>query len=169
MTRRMTSASVIVLAVCLVAIAEPKPNFSGVWVMDRSRTFGQPPNMQQTMAVTQTEDRIEVETRLIQADTERTVKDNYVLDGKEYEFTPPIPANTPPNTPPQKGKRKANWLPNGNGILVNEEITIETPKGPAITQLMRKWIFTGEGELTITTFVDAPDRSYESKRIFLKK
>jgi len=169
MIRKMTTASVAILIICLLAIATPKPNFSGVWVMDRTRSFGQPPNMQQTMTVTQTENQIELETKLIQADTERTVKDTYVLDGKEYDFTPPMPANTPPNTPPAKGKRTANWLPNANGILVSEVITNETPKGPSTTQLMRKWTLTGEGELTITTFVDAPNISYESKRIFLKK
>jgi hypothetical protein len=169
MTQKITSACVIVLLVCLLAVAYAKPNFSGAWAMDRSRSFGQPGNMNQTMTVTQNEDQIEVVTKLIMPDNERTVKDTYVLDGKEYEFTPPAPFNAPPNTPAQKGKRTAKWLPNATGILVTELITSETPKGPATTQLMRKWTFTGEGELTITTFVDGPNGSYEAKRIFLKK
>jgi hypothetical protein len=149
--------------------ANPKPDFSGVWVMDRDRSLGQPANVKQSMTVTQAEDQITVETKLNLPDSERIVKDVYVLDGKEYDFTPPLPLTAPPNTPPAKGKRTVNWLSNGAGILVTEAITNETPKGPATTQIMRKWTFTGDGELTITNFVDTPTVSYESKRIFLKK
>jgi hypothetical protein len=169
MNHKMMSASVAMLVVSMIAMGSPKPNFSGTWTMDRDRSLGQPANMQQTMTVTQAEDQINVETKLVLPDSERTVKDTYVLDGKEYEFTPPQPPNAPPNTPPAKGKRTANWLPNATGILVTEVITNETPKGPTTTQLMRKWTFTGDSELTITTFVDTPTVSYESKRIFLKK
>lgn len=165
----MTRTSAVVLVFSLVAAANPKPNFSGAWVMDRGRSFGQPANMAQTMTVAHNEDQVVVETKLILPDNERTVKDTYLLDGKEYDFAPPLPLNAPPNTPAARGKRTANWLPNANGILVTEVITNETPKGPVTTQFMRKWIFTGEGELTITTFVDTPTASYESKRIFIKK
>jgi len=169
MTHKMTIATGAVLISCMLAIAATKPNFSGAWVMDRARSFGQPPNVQQSMTVTQAEDQVTVETKLTQPDSERIVKDTYVLDGKEYDFTPPLPLNAPPNTPPAKGKRTANWLPNATGILVTEVITTETPKGPVTTQVVRKWTLTGEGELTITNFVDTATVSYESKRIFLKK
>jgi hypothetical protein len=169
MNGKMTTAWATVFIFCVVAMANPKPNFSGAWVMDRGRSFGQPANMQQSMTVTQTEDQVTVETKLTLPDSERIVKDTYMLDGKEYEFTPPLPLNAPPNTPAAKGKRTANWLPNATGILVTEVITSETPKGPSTTQIMRKWTLSNEGELTITNFVDTPSVSYESKRIFLKK
>ena len=165
MKLKMISAVAMILAVCLFAMAMPKSNFSGAWVMDRTRSFGLPGNMQQTMTVTQTENQLEVETKLIQPDNERTVKDSYVFDGQEHEFTPA----TPPNAPPAKGRRTTNWLPDGNGIVVNEVVTTETPKGPATTQVTKKWTFTGEGELTIALFVDGPNGSYEAKRIFTKK
>src|SRR6266511_1350584 len=145
MNWKVISAAAIVLGVCLFAMAKPKPNYTGAWVMDRGRSFGLPGNKQLTMTVTQTEEQIEVETRLIQPDNERTVKDTFVFDGKEHEFTPPTPANAPP----AKGKRTANWLPDGNGILVNEVVTTETPKGPVTTQVTKKWTLTGDGELTI--------------------
>ncbi|HEV2904659.1 MAG TPA: hypothetical protein VGW32_06410, partial [Pyrinomonadaceae bacterium] len=82
-----------------------KPDFSGSWTMDRARSFGLPGNMNQTMTVTQAGDEIALETKLIQPNNERTVKDSYVLEGKERDFTP----QTPPGAPPAKGKRTAYW------------------------------------------------------------
>lgn len=172
MTGKVMTAGTAVLLFCLVALvmaANPKPNFSGTWVMDVARSFGQPANMQQNMTISQTEDQIIVETKLIQPDNERTVNDTYVLDGKEYEFTPPLPPKAAPNTPAAKGKRTAAWLPTGTGIVVTDVITNETPKGPVTTQIARKWTITRDGELTITMFIDAPNGSYETKRIFLRK
>jgi hypothetical protein len=151
-----------------IGLAAQKPNFSGSWTMDRARSFGMPGNMQQTMMVNHTADQIELETKLIQPDNERTVKDNYILDGKEREFTPQAPPNAPPNAPPPKGKRTANWLPNGNGIVVNEVTTAETPKGTVTSQLTRKWTLSG-GELVIDMYIDNPNGSFETKRIFIKK
>ena len=169
MSRKMISAGAAILLFCFLTMATPKPNFSGAWIMDRSRSFGLPGNMQQTMAVTQTEDQIEVETKLILPDSERTVKDTYVMDGKEHEFAPASPVNAPPNAPPAKGKRTAAWLPSDKGIVVSEVTTAETPKGTVTTQITRKWTFTAEGELTIAMYVDGANGSYEAKRIFLKK
>lgn len=169
MIRKMMSAGAIVLVVCLLVVGNPKPNFSGAWTMDRDRSFGQPANIQQTMTVAQTEDQLTVETKLILPDSERTVTDIYVLDGKEYDFSPPLPLNAPPNTPAAKGKRTATWLPTATGILVTDVITNETPKGPTTTQIVRKWTITSDGELTITMFIDSPNGSYETKRVFLKK
>ena len=121
------------------------------------------------MTVAQTEDQINLETKLILPDNERIVKDTYMLDGKEYDFTPPVPLNAPANTPPAKGKRTVTWLPNDAGMLVTEVITNETPKGPTTTQIVRKWTITSDGELTITMFIDAPNGSYETRRLFVKK
>jgi hypothetical protein len=122
-------------------------------------------NMQQTMTVKQTPTQMEVETKLIQPGNERVVKDTYVFDGKEYEFSPPAP----PNAPAPKGKRTSKWLPDGNGVIAEEVITNETPTGPTTTNIIKKWTFTAESELTIAMFVDGPNGSYEAKRIFTKK
>jgi hypothetical protein len=166
---KLISAVAMVLAICLLAIAVPKVNFSGAWTMDTNRSFGVPRDMQQTMTVTQADDKIEVETKLIQPGNERTVKDAFIFDGKEHDFDPPAPPNAPANAPPPKGKRTAAWLPDGKGILLTESVTNETPQGSVTTQLQRKWTFTSDNELTITTFVDGPRGSYEAKRIFLRK
>lgn len=164
MTHKITLATATLLLLGLLTFAAQKPNFSGSWVMDRARSFGMPGNMQQTMTVNQTVDQIELETKLIQPDNERTVKDSYILDGKERDFTP----QSPPDQPVPKGKRIANWLPNGNGIVVNEVTTAETPKGPVTSQLTRKWTFSNS-ELVIDMYIDNPNGSFETKRIFTKK
>jgi hypothetical protein len=163
------SALAMVLAICLFAAAMPKANFSGGWVMDRNRSFGIPRDLESTMTVTQAEDKIEVETKLIMTGNERTLKDTFIFDGKEHDFNPPAPPNAPANATPPKGKRTATWLPDGKGILLTELVTNETPQGAVTTQMLRKWVFTSENELTITTFVDGPRGSYEAKRIFLRK
>ena len=164
----MKSVSIIGLLVfmlaCAVSAAAQKPDFSGNWTMDRARSFGLPGNMTQTLVVTQTANEITLETKLIQPGNERTVKDTFVLDGQEREFTP----QAPPGQTPPKGKRSANWMPAGNGILVTEVTTSETPKGPVTSQVVRKWTITN-GELVIAMYVDGPNGSYEAKRIFTRK
>ena len=158
-------SAVIGLALAVgTGLAAQKPNFSGSWVMDRARSFGMPGNMQQTMRVNPTADQIDLETKLIQPDNERTVKDSYMLDGKEREFT----RQSPPGQPVPKGKRTANWLPNGHGIVVNEVTTAETPKGTVTSQLPRKWTLSN-GELVIDMYIDNPNGSFETKRIFAKR
>jgi hypothetical protein len=169
MTRKLIPFLAFLLTFSSLATAALKPDFSGDWVMDRARSFGLPGNMQQTMTVKQTPTQLEVETRLIQPGNERTINDTYVLDGKEYDFTPPKPPNAPPNAPAPKGKRTSNWMADGNGIIANEVTTAETPNGTVTTNIIKKWTFTAEGELTIAMFVDNPQVSYEAKRIFTRK
>jgi hypothetical protein len=169
MPRKPILCFTFVLTLTFVSLAAVKPDFNGAWTMDRARSFGLPGNMQQSMTVKQTADQIEVETKLVQPGSERTVSDTYILDGKEYEYAPAVPPNAPADAPKPKGKRTAKWLPNGEGILVSEITTTETPKGTVTTEVVKKWTFTGEGELTIASYVDGPNGSYEAKRIFRKK
>src|SRR6476646_2626957 len=103
MTRKMLLTVIAIVGVSAVALAATKPNFSGTWAMDRARSFGLPRDMNQTLVVVHKDDQIELETKLIQPNNERTLKDIYILDGKEHEFTP----QAPPNQPPAKGKRTA--------------------------------------------------------------
>ena len=165
MTRKMLLIAAVTMTLSVLAFAATKPNFSGTWTMDRARSFGLPGNMTQILTITQKDDQIELETKLIQPDNERVVKDTYILDGKEHEFTPQVP----PNQPPAKGKRTAVWLPGDKGIQVTEVTTAETPKGTVTTQVVRKWTISGLGELVIDMYVDNPNISYEAKRIFTKQ
>jgi hypothetical protein len=165
MGRKTLLMTAAILSLSVFALAATKPNFSGTWTMDRARSFGLPPDMNQTLTITHKDNHIEFETKLIQPNNERSVKDTYTLDGKEYDFTP----QTPPNQPPAKGKRTAIWLPGDKGIQVTEVTTAETPKGPVTTQVMRKWTISGQGELVIDMYIDNPTVSYEAKRIFVKQ
>ena len=156
----------LILGIMLAGTASvfaQKPDFSGSWTMDRARSFGLPGNMNQTMVITQTTAEMTVETKLIQPGNERTVKDSYVLDVKEHDFTPQVA----PGQPIPKAKRTATWMPGGNGLLITNVVTTETPKGPATTQDVRKWTIIN-GELVIAQYVDNPNVSYEAKRIFKK-
>jgi hypothetical protein len=165
MTNRFLIAALFILTCALLSLAAVKPDFTGAWNMDRARSFGLPANMNQTMTISHKGDQIEVETKLIQPGNERTVKDTYMLDGKEHEFTP----TTPAGQPPAKGKRTANWLPGGNGITVTDVTVSETPKGQQTSQVVRKWTISNQGELIIDMYVDSPTVSYEAKRIFKKQ
>ena len=147
----LVTTAIFLLSVLTLAAA--KPNFSGTWTMDRARSFGLPADMNQTLTITQKDDRIELETKLIQPNNERSVKDTYVLDGKEYDFTPVVP----PNQPPATGKRTAIWLPGVKGIQVTDVATTESPKGPVKTQTVRKWTISGSGELVVDMYVDNPN------------
>jgi hypothetical protein len=152
----------MLMAGCASVFAQ-KPDFNGSWTMDRARSFGLPGNMNQTMVINQTAAEMTVETKLIQPGNERTVKDSYVLDGKEHDFTP----QAPPGQPTPKGKRTAAWMPDGNGLLITNVVTTESPKGPVTSQDVRKWTIIN-GELVIAQYVDNPNVSYEAKRIFKK-
>lgn len=167
MRRTILSAACICASIVLAAgMNLLPPNFSGSWTMDRARSFGLPPDVQQTMLVTQTNDKIELETKIKNAQGESSIKDSYIIDGAEHEFTPQGPTGPVAGS---KGKRKASWLPNGRGIVVQEETTTESPKGPVTGRLARKWTLTNDGELIIDLYIDDQRGSFETKRTFIRK
>jgi len=165
MAKKLLLAFAAIMSVWILALGVTKPNFSGTWNMDRGRSFGMPGDMTQILTITQKDDQMEVEVKIIQPNNERTVKDTYYFDGKEHEFTPPVA----PGQPPQKGKRTASWMANDGGLLVTDVTTAQTPKGEVTTQNLRKWTINSQGELVIDSYVDNPNISYEAKRIFKKQ
>jgi hypothetical protein len=121
--------------------------------------------MDQTMSVTQTGDKLSLETKLITAQGEQTVADTYMLDGKETEFTPKAP-----NGLTGKGKRTARWGADGNGIEVSEQVTFDTPEGSVTVQTTRKWTLSADGKtLKIELNTQDPNGTRQSKRIFNRK
>lgn len=147
-----------------VVVAAAKPNFTGTWALEHSRSHSVPRDMQQTMTITHEGDKINVETKIVSPQGERVVKDEYVLNGQEAEFTPQ------PAEAVGKGKRSAKWLPDGKGFTVAEEFQTKSPEGTTVNnQLTRKWIMWADGSLTIDLYQDGPRGSFETKRVFTKK
>lgn len=170
MAKKLLIALAAIMGLSILAMAAAKPNFSGTWNLDRARSFGMPGNMTQILTITHTDDKMELETKIIQPNNERTIKDTFILDGKEYEFQPPTPPNAPANAPPPpKGKRTATWLPGDIGITVTDVTTVKTPQGEGTNQNVRKWVINAQGELVVDTYIDNPNGSFEAKRIFKKQ
>ena len=170
MAKKISIALVAIMGLSILALAANKPNFSGTWTLDRARSYGMPQDMNQILTITHTDDKIEVETKIIQPNNERTIKDTFILDGKEHEFQPPAQPNAPAGSPaPPKGKRTATWLPNNMGITVTDVTPVQTPNGEATNQNVRKWAINAQGELVVDSYVDSPRGSFEAKRIFKKQ
>ena len=157
-------ACVILAATSVSAVT--RPNFTGVWVMDPSRSLSIPAGLQQTMTVTHAGDQVTVENKIASPQGERTFTDIFTLDNKEAEFTP----QTLRGPAPQKGKRKAYWLPDDKGIVVSEETKADSPNGPVASNQMRKWTLSSDGTtLTVDYYFDDQRGSFEAKRVYVKK
>ena len=162
-TKRAIILAFMLVSFSFVAVAASKPDFSGTWVLDKDRSFSNPPGLEQTLTIVQTGDLIKLESKQKTAQGERVINETYSLDGKEAEFTPTG------GQPDAKGKRSASWLPDGR-IIINDRITSTTPKGPATQQITRKWTLSADGRtLTIDYYIDDQRGSFESKRIFVKQ
>ena len=163
----MKKLLVIALCLCLAsvaALAAVKANFSGSWTMDKSRNEGVPPDMEQTMTVTQQGDSVSVETKIITDQGDQMIASAYVLDGKEAEY--PVSRAMGEG----KGKRTAKWTADGNGFEVTEEEKVDTPNGQVTLKFARKWAMAADGKsLTIELDVASPTGKQHSKRIFVKK
>lgn len=160
----MSGAVALVLVMSLVVVAA-KANFSGTWVLDKSKSEGLPPGMEQVMTVVQTDDKISLETKVTTNDGEQSFPDSYTLNGKETEFTP-----HGPNGLTGKGKRTTKWSADGNGLDVSETATFETPDGDVAVEATRKWMMSADGKtLTIEMKVKDPNGTRESRRTFVKK
>ncbi len=163
------ACTALVLLAAAAVYAAARPNFSGTWELDQSRSHSVPPDIQQTMTVKHEGDSVSVETKVISKQGERVIKDAYTLDGKETEFAPPPPPNAPPDAPAPKGKRTGRWMENGKGFIVEEEVVNQTPKGPETTLFARKWMAWPDGTMTIEIITERGGNAFSSKRLFVKK
>jgi len=159
------ACAAVLISLSQITLATSRPNFSGTWVLDKNRSFSNPPGLEQTLNVTHTGDEIKLESKLVTARGEQAINESYTLDGKERDFAPAG------GQPGAKGKRTAVWLPEGRGILISDEITSDSPNGPVSQKIARKWtLSTDGGTLTVDYFFDNPGGvSYEAKRVFVKK
>ncbi|HEY9402781.1 MAG TPA: hypothetical protein VIQ24_08805 [Pyrinomonadaceae bacterium] len=168
MKRKIAAGSVAVALVALsmvVAAAAAKADFSGKWVMDKAKSEGVPPNMEQTMTVTQTGDKIELETKIVAPQGERVIKDSYMVDGKETDFSPQGPQGAM-----GKGKRTAKWSADGAALEVSETATLNGPNGPDEITATRKWSLAADGKtLTIELTFSGEQGVQKTKRVFAKQ
>jgi hypothetical protein len=138
--------------------AGEKANLSGTWTLDKDKSFSNGPEFDQTMTIAHSDEKVKLDAKQKNPRGEVTINEEYTLDGREAEFTP----QNPPNA---KGKRKATWLVNGRGILVEDEIV----DGQATRRVARKMTLSSDGKvLTIDYFIDDSRGLFELKRIFNK-
>jgi len=154
--------SLIGLAILLFAFisgaAGAKANLSGTWKLDPDKSFNNGPGFEQTMTITHSGEKVKLDAKQKSPRGEVTVNEEYTLDGQETEFKPQAPPNA-------KGKRKASWLANGRGILVEDEIN----DGQATRRIARKMTLSSDGKvLIVDLFIDDSRNSYELKRVYNK-
>jgi len=159
---RTISLAVLFLIFGISITAAEKVDLSGTWGLDKSRSEGVPPGMDQTMTVKQTGDLVEVKSKINSAQGAREIEDQFTLDGKEKEFSP--------GGPQSKGRRTSKWDADGKGFYVTEEATIERGNGPEAFKVTRHWQLSGDGKiLTIEMTFDEPGGPGKSKRVFVRK
>jgi len=145
-----------------IGLAQDKANFSGKWKLDKDRSFSNPPGLDQTITITHTGDQVKFEAFVKTARGEQTVNESHTLDGKETEFKPAAPNAA--------GKRRASWLPGGQGVMIQDQTTVD---GKVTSEVARKWTLSAGGKtMTVDYFIDETrggnQISYESKRVFNK-
>ncbi|MBO0724818.1 MAG: hypothetical protein J2P52_04380 [Blastocatellia bacterium] len=146
------------LFVAVSSSAGDKANLSGTWTLDKDKSFSNGPEFDQTMTITHSGEKVKLDAKQKSPRGEVTINEEYTLDGKEAEFTPPNPPNA-------KGKRKATWLTNGRGILVEDEVI----DGQTTRRTVRKMTLSSDGKvLTVDYFIDDNRGSFELKRIYNK-
>jgi hypothetical protein len=164
----IVSSLTVCLASALFAIvaAAAKVDFSGTWTLDKSKSEGLPPVIKdQVMTVTQTGDKINIETKLTTDEGEQNVSDVYTLDGKPADFTAKGPGGIE-----GKGKRTAKWSADGNKIEVTEAVTYDTPQGALALDITRTWMLSADGKaLTIDMDISSAMGSQKIKRVLVRK
>ncbi|HKE04255.1 MAG TPA: hypothetical protein VKE91_09355 [Blastocatellia bacterium] len=148
----------LLLFVSIAGSAGEKVNLSGTWKLDQDKSFSNGPEFDQTMTITHSGEKVKLDAKQKSPRGEVAINEEYTLDGRETEFTP----QSPPNA---KGKRKATWLANGRGILVEDEIN----DGQATRRVTRKLTLSSDGKtLIVDLFIDDSRGSFELKRVYNK-
>ena len=118
-TKNLLVSFALLFGLLSIAVAFQKPNFSGKWELDKIKSFSNPPGLEQSATITQTGEQITFDTKVKTGNNpEQKLTETYTLDGKETEFKPAQPPNA-------AGKRTASWLPNGRGVLIKDEISVD--------------------------------------------
>ncbi|HEX4946347.1 MAG TPA: hypothetical protein VFZ34_06785 [Blastocatellia bacterium] len=162
----MSTTKILIAIFCLftLSLAAAKPNLSGTWKLDKDRSFSNAPGLDQTMTIVHNGNEVKLDAKVTVQGREQQISETWTIDNQEHEFTPPGAA------PGAKGKRKASWLPNDKGILVEDETMVKTPNGEVQQRTTRKYTLAADGaSLIVDYFVDRGAVSVESKRVFAKQ
>jgi hypothetical protein len=164
MKQRIVLLSALILTSSL-AFAAIKADFSGTWVMDKTKSEGIPPNVEQTMTLSQLGDNLTMQNKIVTPEGDINISDSFTINGKEVEFTQKR------NGEEIKGKRTSKWLPESNSFESTEEFTFLGDDNVPITQqITRKWVMSADGKtFTVDLFGKTPSGDVHTKRIFLTK
>lgn len=155
------------LSTAFTALAAPKADFSGKWILDEEKSQGLPKGMTQVMTVTQNGEELNVTTKVYPAADmiASLVTDIYDLTGKETQYVAQRMGI------PGQGRRTAKWAADRKGFDVSEEAVVEIPKQGAVkTEISRRWTLSDDGKMiTIDIVSKDPQGETKSKRVFVKK
>lgn len=85
--RHLTAtAAAVLLATTLMTAAQT--GFAGTWILDTARSEGLPPDLEATMTVRQTGDRLEAESILKGPQGEQRIPEVYVVDALVLQLLP---------------------------------------------------------------------------------
>ena len=166
MKRRIFIISIAISLVGLTgSLAQTKADFSGRWVMDQAQSQGIPPDMDQIMTITHKGDQLIVQTKIYPPNTPNVIRDDtYNVDGKQAPYSQMVG-----NGEEAKGTRTSQWAADSRGIEVIEDLSFQSPRGPASIKRNFKWSLSADGRtLTIELDQTAPQPS-KNKRVFVKK
>ncbi len=157
---RKTVLFVLLLLLCGAGFAQEKANLSGTWTLDKERSFSNGPQFDQNMTIEHSGDKLKLDAKQKTPRGEVAIHEEYAIDGKEASYTPQGA------TPNMTGKRKVSWLPNGRGILVEDEISTD---GKVVRNITRKMALSADGKsMLVDLFIDDNRGSFEQKRVYNK-
>ncbi len=147
------------------SLAQTKADLNGKWVMDQAQSQGLPPDMDQIMTISHKGDQLMVQIKYYPPNTPNFIRDDtYNLDGKPSPYSQMMG-----NGEEAKGTRTAQWTADGRGLEVSEELSFQSPRGPAQIKRSFKWAMSADGKtLTIELDQTAPQPA-KNKRVFVRK
>lgn len=155
---------IAILSLFVLSFAAAKPNFSGTWKLDKDRSFSNAAGLDQIMTIVHNGDEVKVDAKVTVQGRETQINETWLIDNQEHEFTPPGAQ------PGAKGKRKASWLPNDKGVVVEDETVVKTQNGEVTQRTTRKYTLAADGAtLIVDYFIDRGAVSAEAKRVFTKQ
>ncbi len=155
------------------SIAAIKPNFTGTWKLDKSKSVlsgGMKQNqagIKQSIMFNVNGDTLTFTTKTTGAPMgDLETIETYMIDGKEREFI----TRERVGSRNSKGKRTAKWLADSSGFEMSEVITREMQGGTFTARNSHKWSLSADGKtLTIETAMYGPQGEIYTKRVFTKQ